>query len=488
MALPVLSLTNDIKLRERSDAENPMISALVDRYCCPEDFLHFELAGTLSSESGYFRFGRDTICYGRSATGYRTTEADALLYDALRDLETTGSAVHLPFSPTDVIDNLRLERYAQRYKLSEWNWRQRLVRDGYYLLRPRMNVRLRKYFQRLRATGWRRIVFPRWPVDTTVEQLSDALLLVAMKAKGVSRIPFVWFWPEGAKSCVLLTHDVEGQLGYTFCRELMDIDDAHGVRASFQLVPEGSYKVSDALLQEIRHRGFEVNVQDLDHDGYLFADRQEFLRRIRKINEYGRAYAATGFRSAILYRNLDWYDKLDFSYDMSVPNVAHLDPQGGGCCTVMPYFVGNILEIPLTTTQDYMLFHLLGEYSLELWKSQIKAILNKNGLISLLIHPDYVIERKARSLYCELLSYLHGLAVQQRLWFALPGEVDEWWRARSQMRVVLRDGKWCIEGRGSERAVVAFAIDAGDHIEYEVPPALKLIANQNIASTASLVP
>jgi hypothetical protein len=28
---------------------------------------------------------------------------------------------------------------------------------------------------------------------------------------------------------------------------------------------------------------------------------------------------------------------LCFAYDMSIPNVAHLDPQRGGCCTIMPF-------------------------------------------------------------------------------------------------------------------------------------------------------
>ena len=66
---------------------------------------------------------------------------------------------------------------------------------------------------------------------------------------------------------------------------------------------------------------------------------------------------------------------------MSIPNTARLDPQRGGCCTVMPYFIGNILELPLTTSQDYMLFNLLGEESIELWKEQTNAIWARNGLV-----------------------------------------------------------------------------------------------------------
>jgi len=487
MVLPVAYLTNELRPREKAHTGSAMIGALLDRYRCPDDFLQFELAGTLSADSGYFRFGHDAICYGRSASGYRTPDADALLYGTLRDLNPTGSTVLLPFSPTEVIDNLRLERYARHYKLSAWNWRQRFLRDAYYSLRPWMRVGLRKHLQRLHASGWRRIAFPHWPVDTSVERLSEALLLAAMKAKGVDRMPFVWFWPGGAKSCVIMTHDVEDERGYEFCRELMDIDDAHGIKASFQLVPEGTYKVSETLLREIRDRGFEVNVQDLNHDGYLFTERQEFLRRVKKINHYGQMYGAQGFRAAVMYRDLDWYDALDFSYDMSVPNVAHLDPQRGGCCTVMPYFVGGLLEIPLTTIQDYMLFLLLGEYSLDTWRAQTEVILEKNGLLSFLIHPDYVIEERARNVYRELLCRLRDLARRDCLWFALPSQVDAWWRSRSKMRVVKDAGQWRIEGPGAERAVIAFAKHAGDRIEYEVDAKLEIIGGHHQTCTASMV-
>jgi hypothetical protein len=40
---------------------------------------------------------------------------------------------------------------------------------------------------------------------------------------------------------------------------------------------------------------------------------------------------------------------------MSVPNVGHLEVQRGGC-TVMPYFIGRIVELPVTTSQDYSVF------------------------------------------------------------------------------------------------------------------------------------
>ena len=131
---------------------------------------------------------------------------------------------------------------------------------------------------------------------------------------------------------------------------MMDIDDAYGIKASFQVVPERRYDAPPAFLDSIRQRGFEVAVQDLNHDGRLYKNRQQFLERVAKINDYRKQWGANGFRAAVLYRRQEWFNDLDFSYDMSVPNVAHLDPQRGGCCTVMPYFVGNLLEIPGNAT------------------------------------------------------------------------------------------------------------------------------------------
>lgn len=441
--------------------------AVVDHYRCPESLADFKLTGRLSDDTGYFRFGKNAICYGQSASGFRSNRAGSMLYDVLEDVTTDGS-VCVPFNPSDVIDNLRLERYAGHYSYGALNRWKRSLRNAYYFLRPLMHVGVRRYIQRAHSSGWRNLSFPRWPVDTTVEDLCEQLLLLSMKAKEIDRVPFVWFWPDGAQSCVAMTHDVETERGKAFCPELMDMDDSFGIKASLQLVPEGSYEVSPRFIQDIRDQGFEVAIQDLNHDGHLFRDRNEFLRRAQRINKYGNAYQAKGFRAAVLYRNLDWYDALEFSFDMSVPNVAHLDPQRGGCCTVMPYFVGDILEIPLTTTQDYVLFHLLNDYSLDLWKAQTDLIMKKNGLMSFIVHPDYVIEKKAQGIYRDLLSFLREQGLRKRIWFAVAGEIDEWWRSRSRMRVVRRDGEWRIEGPGAERAKLAFAKVAGDGLEYEL--------------------
>src|SRR5436190_915495 len=112
---------------------------------------------------------------------------------------------------------------------------------------------------------------PNWPVDVTVEQILARLARLCLRSHGIARLPFVWFWPDGASSCAIVTHDVETAAGRDRCSWLMDVDDSHGIKASFQIVPEQRYSVSLALLDEIRNRGFEINIHDLNHDGHLFS-------------------------------------------------------------------------------------------------------------------------------------------------------------------------------------------------------------------------
>ena len=153
---------------------------------------------------------------------------------------------------------------------------------------------------------------------------------------------------------------------------------------------------------------------------------------------------------------------------MSVPSVAHLDPQRGGCCSLMPFFIGRILELPLTTIQDYSLFHILNDYSIELWKQQLTSITEQHGLASFIVHPDYIISKRARTTYQALLEHLARLRKDRKIWIPLPHEVDRWWRQRSEMRLLSVGNRWRIEGRGSERARVAFATLVGDELAFTV--------------------
>lgn len=441
-----------------------MTNSLMDYYKIPENYLSVAQSGEPKNGSGYFRFGSET-CYGQCSGVIPARRAEKSLADAATGTTTRAGTTYLPFDLTQVVDNLRTERYAKESML------QSTAASAYYFLRPLLVVAIRKHIQRMTLMNWDRLPFPKWPVDVTVDNLLERVMLTALKSQQLDHVPFIWFWPDGANSCAVMTHDVETEEGRKFCSTVMDIDDRFGIKSSFQVVPERRYVVPSEYLGEIRDRDFEINVQDLNHDGRLYRDRHTFLARVGKINEYGRQWGASGFRAAVLYRREEWFDALEFSYDMSVPNVAHLDPQRGGCCTVMPYFVGNMLELPVTTIQDYSLFHILNDYSIELWKRQIDEIIKKNGLISFIVHPDYITSSRPRHTYETLLAYLADIRKEKNVWAPTPGEVDRWWRQRAGMQLVPDGDRWRIEGDGKERARIAYATARDGHLQLTIQEA-----------------
>lgn len=414
----------------------------------------------------------DLLCFGRTAAGGNPVTTTERFHDVLPGGRCDDIRVELPFDPDEVVGNLRYERYLNRDQgLTEHS---RMARRMYYSARPFLPRAVRTLVQKAYVRGWQNIGFPQWPVDTTVDRLLKKLMELCVRHRGKS-IPFIWFWPEGKSACALLSHDVETRRGAERCRWLMDMDDASGVPASFHVIPEGRYPVTSKFLSEFRQRGFEINVHDLNHDGRLFQTQAEFRGRAARINRYAEEFGARGFRSGSLYRNQDWYDCLNFEYDSSVPNVAHLEPQRGGCCTVMPYFVGNVLELPLTMTQDYCALHLIKGDTADLWRRQSEIILRYNGLLNVIVHPDYSWESRGRAAYRALLTLYQRLRDQENVWLAQPGQVNDWWRQRARMKLVSTRAGWKVEGSGSERARVAFATLDGDSLSYHFSPSTKTL-------------
>ncbi len=424
---------------------------------------------TFPSKVGFFQFGKGNICYGQCQTGVAADVESSSEFDVLKHFHRDGTTNQLPFAFAEVVENLRRERYRQkRLRGRNLLLESKAARTFYYLIRDNLPISIRRWLQRVYFHDWKKVPFPSWPVDFTVDTLHQAYLRLLMEATGTKRIPFIWFWPQGAPNCLIVTHDVETSAGRDFTSRLMDLDDSYGFKASFQVIPEERYEVPNEYVNEIRSRRFEFNVHDLNHDGRLYLEKREFLRRAARINAFIHRYGSRGFRAGSMYRNQDWYDAFDFSYDMSVSNVAHLDPMRGGCCTVMPYFVGKIVELPVTTTQDYTLFHIFNDFSIDLWRQQLTLIRGRNGLMSILAHPDYLIESRARHCYLSLLDYVRTMVDREKIWAALPREVDSWWRARSEMKLMRKDNGWEITGPEKERARLAYATLDGSRLIYEL--------------------
>jgi hypothetical protein len=445
---------------------NPtMPGSLTQWFRCPQEFERIVSKKASSSSCGYFLFGKDATCFGSHRAQQPSSSPAEALHDALNDVVFDAGKVFLSFDPSQVLNNLNHETYVGEWREGSLSALSKI----YYFLRPALPVALRRHLQKLYLKDWRKISFPTWPVDCSADKLMDRLMLLSLRASGENRIPFIWFWPDAKSSCAIMTHDVETKAGYNSCPALMDLDDEFDIKASFQIIPEERYAIHREMLADIRRRGFEICVHDLNHDGHLYKNREQFLLRAAKINAYGEEFGAEGFRAAVLYRKQLWYDALKFSYDMSVPNVAHLDPQRGGCCTVKPYFFQNgILEIPVTMAQDYTLYNILRDYSTSLWKQQARIVMENHGCMSFIVHPDYVLGSRERGIYKELLAYLDSLRNDCAVWITTPGQLNRWWRQRAAMTLVEDRTGWHIEGEGAEKAQIAWASEEDGHLVFNL--------------------
>ena len=242
-------------------------------------------------------------------------------------------------------------------------------------------------------------------------------------------------WPDGKKFAFMLTHDVEGPGGVAKCLQLMQMEKNAGFRSSFNFIPEGDYRVSRELREELTGNGFEVGVHDLNHDGKLYRSRAEFSDKARRINQYLKEWGACGFRSGFMHHNLEWAHDLEIQYDASTFDTDPFEPQPDGMSTIFPFWVSapnrpGYVELPYTLSQDFTTFVILKEQGSDIWKKKLAWIAEKGGMALVNVHPDYMnfggqkvkIGEFPAAWYEEFLSHVAS-NYAGRYWQALPREV-----------------------------------------------------------------
>lgn len=112
----------------------------------------------------------------------------------------------------------------------------------------------------------------------------------------------------------------------------------------------------------------------------------------------------------------------------------------------------------------------MNDYSITLWKQQSELIMDKHGLMSFIVHPDYISGAREQSVYKELLTYLSALRDDRNVWIPTSWEVNRWWRQRRQMKLVPDGDGWRIKGEGNQRARIAYASEHDGHLVYSLTP------------------
>lgn len=310
-------------------------------------------------------------------------------------------------------------------------WRNRKPRDMternrvialFYLLKPFIPRRVQIQLRRRLVERQRRASFRTWPIDPAAAHVNN------------------WSgWPEQKKFAVILTHDVDTPKGYSRCSQLAELEQHLGFRSSFYFVPK-RYNVAPELRECLVNGGFEVGVHGLYHDGRLYESREIFRERVEHINRYLKEWQAVGFRSPSMHHNLEWLHDLEVEYDASTFDTDPFEPQPDGVRTIFPFWVnggtarGGYVELPYTLAQDFTLFVLMRNRTIDIWKQKLDWIANQGGMALVLTHPDYMsfgtsaagLEEYPSGLYEDLLRYIKD-QYRDEYWHALPKDAARFW-------------------------------------------------------------
>jgi hypothetical protein len=363
-----------------------------------------------------------------------------------------SGSVFLPFDPGEAMRTFWSEKYRHigRSPLSRSS-RTALMR-GYYLARPAVprpvQLRLRRAFARVQA----RSAFPRWPLEDSLHLLYEWLFGLLMEIAD-RPVPFLDRWPDGRSWALVLTHDVETEAGCRDIELLRAPERRLGYRSSWNFVPL-RYRVADHTVRALQQEGCEVGIHGLKHDGRDLGSPRLLARRLPEMRKHADLWHAVGFRSPATQRQWDLMPRLGFDYDSSYTDTDPYEPQPGGCCTYLPYFNENMVELPITLPQDHTMFSILENRDARVWLTKAQSLRERQGMVLALTHPDYARDGRVREGYRSLLESFHG---DSTVWHALPWEVASWWRQRACSSLRRTDGGWCIDGPASARARIRYA-------------------------------
>jgi peptidoglycan/xylan/chitin deacetylase (PgdA/CDA1 family) len=318
-----------------------------------------------------------------------------------------------------------------------------LALAGFYAVKPVMPRGLQLELRRLYARRQERRRFPAWPIEPLLVEHEYEQLRARLRESAGDSLSLVNQWPDGRRFACVVTHDVETATGIANVEALLEVERRYGMVSSWNFVAE-DYAIPDGVFDRIRAAGCEVGLHGLHHDGKLFLSRRTFDAALPAIHRHMADWGAVGFRSPGTHRNADWMANLGCLYDSSFPDTDPFEPRPGGCCSIFPYFLGELVELPITLPQDHTLWEILRVRSIGIWRKKSDWLIAHRGLINVIIHPDYVNTPERLGLYEQLLAYLRERVDTDEGWHALPHEVASWWRERATLRV---------EGEGDEARI-----------------------------------
>jgi hypothetical protein len=116
-----------------------------------------------------------------------------------------------------------------------------------------------------------------------------------------------------------------------------------------------------------------------------------------------------------MLHRLDWFHELNIEYDTSTFDTDPFEPEPEGRHTIFPFWVpaprnqrtedrgqrsddirhsagraGGYVELPYTLPQDFTLFLLFREQTIDIWLRKLDWIAQHGGMALVDVHPDYL--------------------------------------------------------------------------------------------------
>jgi hypothetical protein len=295
----------------------------------------------------------------------------------------------------------------------------RVVNNLFYNLKPliprAVQIALRRQIARYKLKKYSHI----WPIDP-----------------GSAKPPVGWCgWPDEKRFALVLSHDVDTKIGQDRVLDLAALEMQLGFRSAFNFVPE-RYVNHNEVKAWLKANGFEINIHGLKHDGMLFKNRKIFDGQAVKINQYLKAWSVSGFTAPSMLRHPDWLQDLDITHSLSTFDTDPFEPQSDAAGTIFPFWVANgqstagYVELPYTLPQDHLLFVILREQTIGVWKRKLGWVAENGGMALLNTHSDYMnfdgeqlqYEEYPVAFYVDFLKHVQS-AYAGEFYHALPSEV-----------------------------------------------------------------
>ena len=213
---------------------------------------------------------------------------------------------------------------------------------------------------------------------------------------------------------VVLTHDIDTKDGLIWIRRIAQMEEEHGLRSSWNVVPK-SYLIDKDLLHDLKARGHEIGLHGIWHNNQeAFLSREILHQEFSKLQPLISEFRIRGYRGPSWYRTRVMFDVLAkfFEYDSSCLDNDFICPGGsGGVGMIRPFRIRDeLVEIPCTLPFEAPLFLAHSSDSmLGYWLPKIKWIRNVGGLLVVNTHPDpnYLGNEQMLKVYQSLLDYLN---------------------------------------------------------------------------------